>query len=555
MHDITALPAWQALNHHHHELASQHLVELFNSDPERARKFSLQAAGLLLDFSKNRINERTVSLLCQYAAAVQLPHYIDGLFEGAWVNTSEQQPAHHTALRDRNHSLSNRNDQHCTAMIAPSLKKMAYFSDALHTGILTGFSQQAFTDVVNIGIGGSDIGPRLVVAALKPYQQRIRCHFVANIDENELYDILTTLNPHTTLFIISSKSFTTLETLTNAHSARNWLLQHGATAADVMNHFVAITANPSKALAFGVKSEAIFTIPQSVGGRFSLWSAVGLPIVISIGMTRFYELLHGAFLMDQHFRYTELSRNIPVIMALLTFWYVNFFQVQTIAVLGYDQRLALLRPHLQQLEMESNGKHITREGHTVNYATGPIVWGESGTNGQHAFHQLLHQGTSLVPVDFIVPLKGHYDAPAHRQILVASALSQAAALMRGQSVAQSQHYLIAQGYTANEAIRLAPHLACTGNRPSNMLLFDQLTPERLGALLALYEHKIFTQSILWNINAFDQWGVEYGKQLTQQLLPHLINPSSCPTMDSSTQLLLNYYHQMCHATKATEQGK
>lgn len=471
MTSLTQHPQWQALIQHQQEIAAVHLRDLFHKDANRFAKFSLTAADLLFDFSKNHINEKSIQLLCELAEATQLQQHIEALFSGKIVNVTEQLPATHTALRDRSKN-------------APALAKMAEFCENIH-------QQNQITDVVNIGIGGSDLGAHLGINALAPYTtSKLRFHFVSSVDSS-IVQTLKKLTPANTLFIVSSKSFRTVETLANAKAALNWA---GAT-----QNFIAITSKPDLAKAFGIAAENVFVIDDGVVGRYSMWSAMGLPIMLAIGVPNFTAMLAGAHAMDQHFRHTSLKENIPVVMGLLNVWYNNFFGTRARAILPYDQSLKLLIPYLQQAEMESTGKHITTENTIANYATGQIIFGDVGTNCQHSFCQLLHQGTQLIPVDFIVPMRSHYPAANQQAILVANAFAQSQALAEG-------------------LIETELHKMSMGNRPSNMLLLEQLTPQTFGALMALYEHKIFVQSVIWQINAFDQWGVELGKQLANKFL-------------------------------------
>lgn len=532
--DISKTPSWQALTQHFAEANTLQLNDLFLEDKERFSRFSLSACGILLDYSKNRITPKTMDLLCDLAKEANLTTQIQALMKGEPVNITENRAAAHTACRDIEHASDD---------ILQNIEQMRRLNNALKNKTWLGFSKQPITDVVNIGIGGSDLGPKMVVHALTPYHEGIRCHFVSNIDATDLTETLKPLNPETTLFIVSSKSFNTIETKMNANSAKKWLMQAGAPPSKLSSHFIAITARPDKAKDFGIVRENIIKISDDIGGRFSLWSAIGLPIVIAIGMDNFLELLAGAHSMDKHFETAPFHENMPVIMALLGIWYIDFFQSNNHAIIAYDEYLQYFKAHLQQLDMESNGKHIKREGKPVSYMTGPVIWGELGCNGQHAFHQLLHQGTQLVPADFIVPINSHNPLGSHHDILVANAFSQTQALMLGKTIEHAYAECIEANLSETEAKRLAPHKSLIGNRPSNTLLIDKVTPRYLGALVALYEHKIFAQSVIWGINPFDQWGVELGKSLADTLLPGVTGKSAIPDTDSSTSGLINHYRK------------
>lgn len=496
MSSLTKLPIWQALQDHYAELKALHMRDLFAASADRQKQFSLVGAGLQLDYSRNRMTQQTIKLLCQLAETVDLQQHIDMLLSGGMVNQSEQRPALHTALRAPADQSIKVDGQDVMPAIQQQLTRMTDISETIRAGHWLGFSSKAITDVVNIGIGGSDLGPKLVCNVLKPYADKsIGVHFVSNADASHLLDTLEVLNPETTLFIISSKSFSTVETLLNARSAMQWLGSNDR----VKTNMLAVTANEAKALEFGIAKENILTIWDWVGGRYSLWSAIGLPIAISIGMDNFREFLAGAHAMDEHFQKTPFASNIPVVMALLGIWYINFFGAQTHAILPYHQHLRYLPDHIKQLDMESNGKSIRQDGEAVDYATGPIIWGQVGCNSQHAFHQLLHQGTHLIPVDFILPLQSHHQLAEHQQLMIANCLSQAQALMQGNNETNNDE-----------------HKTVAGNNPSNLIIIDKLTPFNLGALLATYEHKVFVQGVIWGINSFDQWGIELGKQLSQQ---------------------------------------
>lgn len=525
-------------------IRSTHLPSLFAEDPTRAKRFTAEAAGIVLDYSKNRITPEIWATLLAQAEAAGLSQCIQAFLQGAEVNTTEGRPALHTALRASTARQVLVKGKDVMPMIAAQLAKMQRVVERVHQGEWRGYSGLRITDVVNIGIGGSDLGPRLVTQALTPYHLgRVRCHFIANVDASDSVEVLKPLNPATTLVIVASKSFTTQETLLNAETARQWLLQSAGDAAAVRQHFIAISSQPAKAKAFGIDPDNVFEMWDWVGGRYSLWSTIGMPIAFAVGMEHFRALLAGAEAMDEHFATAPLSANLPVILALLGVAYIDYLGCQTQAIIPYDQYLQLLPSYLQQLDMESNGKSVKQNGQPVSAGTAPIVWGNVGTNGQHAFHQLLHQGTLTVPVDFIIAKHSHHPLPAHQQALFAHCLAQSQALMQGKTVAQAVAELTQQGMAPERAQRLAPHKVIAGNKPSNTLLLEQLTPHSLGALLALYEHKVFVQSVLWDINAFDQWGVELGKQLSGPILQAL-QEERAPThaLDGSTQALIQRFH-------------
>ncbi len=546
MNNITDLKAWQELDNHYQKMKNILLRDQFDKDPKRFEKFSLQAADITLDYSKNRITEETLEGLCQLANECQLKSKITDMFSGKKINTSEEHAVMHTACRNLKDDIILIDGENIAPDIHAILEKMQKYAEKIHQGQWLGYSGKAITDVVNIGIGGSNLGPSMVSEALTPYHlHKIRLHFVSNVDPAHLSRTLEALNPETTLFIVSSKSFTTLETLTNAKSAKAWLNKP-----DNQNqHFIAITSQPEKAEQFGVLAENVFPMHEWIGGRFSLWSAIGFPIVLAIGFDRFKELLQGAYEMDQHFLNAPFSENMPVILALLSIWYVNFFKSQSYAILPYDQLLLRFPDFLKQLEMESNGKHVCIDGKPTHYPTGPIVWGEIGCNGQHAFHQILHQGSYLVPADFIIALESHFPLEMHHKILFADCLSQSQAMMRGCTENEVFQKLLEQGYSETAAKKLAPHQFIPGNEPSNTIIYRKLTPKTLGALIALYEHKTFVQGAIWNINSFDQWGVELGKQLALNILDELNNTDGHTNSDSSTQGLIRLYKRDTTGTK------
>ena len=533
---LTQLPAWQALAAHHRSTTFD-LRALFAGDPGRFDRYAIREGELLLDYSKHLITDETVRLLVELAEARDLPQWIRRLLAGERINFTEGRPALHSALRARQPVVLDGRD--VTQDVGRVRAQMRRFSDALRAGEVKGATGRAITDVVNIGIGGSDLGPVLVVEALAPYRAREpRVHFMSNIDGAHVEAVLADLDPETTLAVIASKTFTTQETLTNAKSVRTWLAQTVGERAGA--HFAAVTANARAAQAFGILQERIFEFWDWVGGRYSLWSAVGLPIAIAVGMDHYEAMCDGARRMDEHFATRPAAQNMPVVMALLGVWYGDFHGTAAHAVLPYDMRLERFPDYLQQLEMESNGKRVTRDCETVDYATCPVVWGAPGTNGQHAFFQMLHQGTQIVPSDFVACVKPHHALSEHHAILLANCYAQSEALMRGKTDAEARAEMQAQGMDASQIDRLVPHTVFPGNRPTSTLLLDALTPNALGALIALYEHKVFAQSVLWGVNAFDQWGVELGKRLAGRILPELTADEDTHAHDSSTSALINY---------------
>ena len=542
MSKLTESSAWQALKAHYAAIEPVQMRQMFLEDSERFARFSLQLGELLFDYSKNRINETTLKLLVDLALQAGLPEQITRQFSGVKINLTEQRAVLHTALRATSAVYVEGRD--VQPDIQRVLKQMRAFSEAVRSGLHRGHTGQKISDIVNIGIGGSDLGPLMVCEALKPYASAgLRAHFVSNVDGTHLTETLKDLNAETTLFIISSKTFTTQETLTNAHSARDWLIMKLQDEDAVSSHFAAVSTNLAATAKFGINPENVFEFWDWVGGRYSLWSAIGLPIALYLGMDSFSELLGGAHEMDQHFQNAPLEKNIPVLLGLLGVWYGNFFGAGSNAVLPYDQYLHRFPAYLQQLEMESNGKGVDREGNAVDYDTGMVVWGEPGTNGQHAFYQLIHQGTRMIPADFLAPLHSQNPSGEHHAILLANCFAQTEALMLGKTANEARAELQAQGLQGEALQALLPHKVFPGNRPTNTLLFDRLTPHMLGMLIALYEHKVYVQSVVWNINAFDQWGVELGKQLAGKILPELRVASGLCSHDASTAGLINYYHQ------------
>ena len=535
---LNHLPQWQALQEHRRDIGDRHMRDLFAEDSERFTNFSLRHEGLLLDYSKNRIDARGLELLRDLARACELEAWIERMFSGEPINQTEGRAVLHTALRHRGDTPVEVDGEDVMPAVRAVLDRMRAFVAAVHSGEWRGHGGQAISDVVNIGIGGSDLGPVMVSEALKAYRHReIRVHFVSNVDGAHVAETLAGLNPATTLFIVASKTFTTQETMANARSARQWLLATLGDESAVANHFVALSTNTAAVEAFGIDPANMFEFWDWVGGRYSLWSAIGLSIALALGMDQFERLLDGAAAMDAHFRTTPFESNLPVTLALLGIWYHNFLGAECHAIVPYAQNLHRLPAYLQQADMESNGKTATRDGEFVAWDTGPVIWGEPGTNGQHAFFQLLHQGTRLIPVDFIVAATSPYDA-AHHELLLANCLAQSAALMRGKTTDEARAEMQAQGLAADEIERLAPHRTYRGNQPSNTLLFEVLDAYALGSLIALYEHKIFCQGIIWQVCSFDQWGVELGKQLAGRMLPQIQGAAADASLDASSAGLL-----------------
>ncbi len=540
---------WQALEAHYAEMSNVHMRDLFAQNNKRFERFSAQACGILLDYSKNRITEQSMTLLTSLATSAEVESWRDRMFAGEPINITENRAALHVALRNRSGRPVMVDGADVMPQIQAVLEQMRRFTEAVRGGKWRGFSGKRITDIVNIGIGGSDLGPLMVTEALRPYAMReLRMHFVSNIDGSHIAEVLREINPETTLFIVASKTFTTQETLTNAHTAREWLLQTAGDTAAIASHFVAVSTNSSAVSEFGIDPANMFAFWDWVGGRYSLWSAIGLPIALSVGMDHFEELLSGAHAMDRHFETAPLESNLPVILALLGIWYNNFFGAETHALLPYDQYLHRFPAYLQQADMESNGKRVTRDGHVVDWSTGPVIWGEPGTNGQHAFYQLIHQGTRLVPVDFLVAARPQNQLGDHHRILLANFLAQGEALMRGKTGNEVRAELESQGLPQTRMEALFPHKLFPGNRPSNSLVYEKLTPAILGSLIALYEHKIFVQGIIWNINSFDQWGVELGKQLARAIEPEIDADHATTSHDGSTNGLLDYINTLRRST-------
>lgn len=529
----------QALASKYHDL---NIEGCFKHQPDRFESMSIHTSDLFLDYSKNRLNDTILKQLLTLAYEANLSGWIKSMFSGQPINVSENQPVLHTALRDFSYQSIKVNGQNIISKIAQQKHKMADFVEAVHSGRWRGFSGKKIKHIVNIGIGGSDVGPRMVVEALKPYRiPKIHCHFVSNVDGSVMDELMSILNPEKTLFIIASKSFTTPETMQNAYTARQWLVSTFKSESAVASHFVAISTNSEAVGAFGINQANVFNMWDWVGGRYSLWSPIGLPIALAIGWSYFDELLQGAYKMDKHFQNEPFHNNMPVMMGLIGVYNTNFLGCQSQAVLPYDERLKYLPDHLQQLEMESNGKTCRIDGKMADYQTGYILWGQTGTNGQHAFYQLLHQGTMIIPSDFILVKKPHHDLIEHHQALLANALAQSRGLMTGKTFKQAYDELVRSGQSAQKASKLAPHKMIPGNKPSNTIVLNQLTPSALGQLLALYEHKILVEGIIWEINSFDQWGVELGKQLAKPLNQALLFANNASnTYDCSTEGLLKY---------------
>lgn len=537
------LVAWDALRAHAQQMVSVHMRDLFAEDPGRFDRFSVQACGLFLDFSKNRMVGDTLTALLALAQEARLAEWVERMFAGEKVNNTEDRAALHAALRNRSPEPFPSASYDVMPEVRDVLARMGRFADAVQQGEWVGHTGKSVRAVVNIGIGGSDLGPAMVCRALSPYVQGgMKGYFVSNLDSTQLAGVLNELDPQTTLFIVASKTFTTQETLTNARSAREWLVAKAGERA-VSKHFAAVSTRPDRTSEFGIDSANVFEFWDWVGGRYSLWSAIGLSIATLIGPDRFAELLAGGHDMDQHFRHAEWSQNMPVLLGLLGIWYRDFFNAQTHVVLPYDYALRDFPDYLQQLEMESNGKRVSREGETLDYPTGAILWGGPGNNGQHAFYQLMHQGTVLIPADFIVPMRSQYPLPGHEEAMLSNALAQAEALMCGRTEEAARAAAAKAGFSGAGLEAHFPHRVLPGNQPTNTLIYERLTPRVLGALIALYEHKVFVQSVCWGINPFDQWGVELGKEMAAVILPELQSAEPVSGHDASTNGLIQYLKQ------------
>jgi len=539
--DFTTTPSYKYLADRYVDMLSKSIKELFADDNQRFNKFSLQFEDILLDYSKNRIDEQTWALLIQLAKECSVNKAIDAMYSGEKINATEGRPVLHIALRNRSNTPIFVDGKNVMDDVNRVLEQMKNFSEEVISGNWKGYTGKAITDIVNIGIGGSDLGPVMVTEALKAYKNHLNMHFVSNVDATQIVETLKGLSPETTLFLVASKTFTTQETMANAHSAREWFLKGGGSEKDIAKHFAALSTNTEGVEKFGIDTKNMFEFWDWVGGRYSLWSAIGLSIALSIGFENFSELLDGAHAMDQHFKTAEFEQSLPVALALVGIWYNNFFEAETNAILPYDQYMHRFAAYFQQGDMESNGKHVDRNGNDVDYQTGPIIWGEPGTNGQHAFYQLIHQGTKLIPCDFIAPAQSHNPLGEHHNVLLSNFFAQTEALMNGKGRDEVVAELKKSGKTDEEIEKLAPFKMFDGNRPTNSILIKKITPRSLGSLIAMYEHKIFVQGIIWNIYSFDQWGVELGKQLAVKIQAELKDNNPVDTHDSSTNGLINQY--------------
>jgi glucose-6-phosphate isomerase len=540
MYQFDNSPTRQKLLTHLASIKNIHLRDLFAEDSQRFGKMSLGVGPLFIDYSKNRVTAETLALLFELAREAGVEARAKAMLRGERINSTENRAVLHVALRNRSNAPVTVDGEDIMPRINGVLSRMREFTDKVRAGEWKGHTGKPITDIVNIGIGGSDLGPYMTCEALKPYgHPRLRMHFVSNVDGTHIAETLRRVDPETVLFVIASKTFTTQETLANAHTARQWLLRAAGQEAAIVKHFVAVSTNTKAVQEFGIDPANMFEFWDWVGGRYSLWSAIGLPIALFIGMDNFESLLSGAHAMDQHFISAPLAQNAPAILALIGIWDINFLESGSHVVAPYDQYLHRFPAYLQQLDMESNGKGVTRDGRKIDYSTGPIIWGEPGTNGQHAFFQLLHQGTRLAPVDFIAPIRSHNPEGDHHAMLLANCLAQSEALMRGKTAEEARAELSAQGMNSDAIAALLPHKVFGGNRPSNTILLDQVTPYSLGLLIALYEHKVFVQGCIWNVNSFDQWGVELGKQLANRILPELQGHTS-QAHDGSTGGLIRY---------------
>jgi glucose-6-phosphate isomerase len=536
---------WKKLAAHYNVIKDRKMRDMFQHDGGRFSSFSLRFEDMLVDYSKNLIDQETIRLLLELANETALKDAIDKMFSGAVINETEGRPVLHTALRNRSNGPVYVDGKDVMPEVDSVLQQMHDFSRQVISGARKGHTGKPITDIINIGIGGSDLGPVMVTEALTPYrEQHIKPHFVSNVDGSHIFETLKKLSPETCLFIIASKSFTTQETMTNAHTAREWFLETAGDESHIRHHFVAVSTNRNGVEEFGIDPENMFVFWDWVGGRYSLWSAIGLSVACSVGFGNFAELLEGAHAMDKHFRDTPLAQNIPVLLALIGIWYNNFFEAETQAILPYSQYLHRFPAYLQQADMESNGKYVDRSGAEIAYQSGPVVWGEPGTNGQHAFYQLIHQGTKLIPCDLLAPAISHHPMGDQHNILLSNFFAQAEALMNGKTKDEVVEELRAAGVNDEETARLAPYKVFKGNKPTNSILFKKLTPRTLGSLMAMYEHKIFVQGVIWNIFSFDQWGVELGKQLAKSILPELAGGEPVSSHDSSTNGLINEFKKM-----------
>lgn len=539
---LTQLKTYPKLLKHYEEIKEVHMRDWFSKDKERANRYFVQLESLSLDYSKNRLNDTTLKLLFELANDCSLKEKIEAMFKGEKINTTEKRAVLHTALRSLNDTEILLDNMEVLKSIRSVLKRMRAFSDSVRSGKRLGYTHQVITDIVNIGIGGSDLGALMVCTALKRYAHpRLKMHFVSNVDGTQILDVLEKLNPASTLFIVASKTFSTQETLTNALTARKWFVERSGDEKHIAKHFVAVSTNKEAVQQFGIDEHNMFEFWDFVGGRYSLWSAIGLSIMIYLGKKNFNALLKGAYLMDEHFRNAPFESNLPVLMGLIGVWYINFFQSKSHLIAPYDQYLRHFPKFIQQLDMESNGKRISKKGEIIPYDTCPVVWGDMGINAQHAFFQLLHQGTHLIPIDFIASLDKKPNAKGHHEILFSNVLAQAQAFMKGKSYEEALGELLFKGLDKDEAKDLAHHRVFFGNRPSNILLLEKISPSNIGALVALYEHKVFVQGVIWDINSFDQWGVELGKELAVPILQELEGHKSNAYFDSSTKHLIELY--------------
>ncbi|WQZ65642.1 glucose-6-phosphate isomerase [Helicobacter pylori] len=539
---LTQLKTYPKLLKHYEEIKEAHMRDWFSKDKERASRYFVQFESLSLDYSKNRLNDTTLKLLFELANDCSLKEKIEAMFKGEKINTTEKRAVLHTALRSLNDAEILLDNMEVLKSVRSVLKRMRAFSDSVRSGKRLGYTNQVITDIVNIGIGGSDLGALMVCTALKRYgHPRLKMHFVSNVDGTQILDVLEKINPASTLFIVASKTFSTQETLTNALTARKWFVERSGDEKHIAKHFVAVSTNKEAVQQFGIDEHNMFEFWDFVGGRYSLWSAIGLSIMIYLGKKNFNALLKGAYLMDEHFRNAPFESNLPVLMGLIGVWYINFFQSKSHLIAPYDQYLRHFPKFIQQLDMESNGKRISKKGEIIPYDTCPVVWGDMGINAQHAFFQLLHQGTHLIPIDFIASLDKKPNAKGHHEILFSNVLAQAQAFMKGKSYEEALGELLSKGLDKDEAKDLAYHRVFFGNRPSNILLLEKISPSNIGALVALYEHKVFVQGVIWDINSFDQWGVELGKELAVPILQELEGHKSNAYFDSSTKHLIELY--------------
>ncbi|MBK2001225.1 glucose-6-phosphate isomerase [Campylobacter sp. LH-2024] len=541
MKSLTHLNSYKELHNHFLNIKDVHMRDLFREDQNRGMRYFLETDYLKLDYSKNRINDETLKLLFNLANECSLKEKMIAMFKGEKINTTENRAVLHTALRNKsNHSIMI-DDMDIMPNVREVLTKMQNFSDSLRSGAWLGYTNQVITDIVNIGIGGSDLGALMVCEALKNFgHPRLHMHFVSNVDGAQLQGVLDQVHPETTLFIVASKTFSTQETLTNAFTARKWFLNHALDEKYIAKHFVAVSTNKEAVKEFGIDSNNMFEFWNWVGGRYSLWSAIGLSIMIYLGKENFSSLLEGAYIMDEHFYNQPFEKNMPVILGLIGVWYINFFDAGSHIIAPYDSVLKYLPKFIQQLDMESNGKQVRKDGKKVDYDTGPIIWGDTGINAQHAFFQLLHQGTHLSPIDLIASLSKKGSLPGHHEILLSNVFAQAEAFMKGKTLEEVQKEMSSKGFSEEQIHKLAPHRVFSGNRPSNIILLNEINPKSIGSLVALYEHKIFVQGVIWGINSFDQWGVELGKELVKTILSEL-QGGKIQEHDSSTKHLIQIY--------------